>query len=196
MHHSRWQSVKDQRWNWDDNRSYNIIILNSNECKCKCNAIPNTKNWIFGSWTRRNITVCVCVICVFRRNYSSSNVCMCMCMWGGRETGEAGHGRVQTESNKRKNYDKLIQTDRPNDPNAFRTLLCIPFALVRCFDLKMDDRLILKTINLSEVCLCVCVREVHCNRNKNTRFIFKWTLKRQAQLHCSTRFSHWTTSTY
>lgn len=46
------------------------------------------------------------------------------------------------------------------------------------------------------MCVCVCVREVHCNRNKNTCFIFNWTLKRQTQLHCSTRFLHWTIYTY
>lgn len=38
----------------------------------------------------------------------------------------------------------------------------------------------------------MCAGKVHCNWNKNACFMIKWTLKRQAHLHCSILHLHWT----
>lgn len=129
MHHLQWKSEKDQRWNWDDNRSYNIIILSTNvcECKCKCNAIQRIG---YLGHERAEISL---YVCAFRRNYSS-HVCMRMCEW-------------VSERRREQQTEKWWQAHE----NGY-----IPFTFVRCLDLKMDDRLILKTVNLSEVCSCVC----------------------------------------
>lgn len=59
MHHLHWISQRKNNVEIETTTDHTILWLFwiQINCKCKCNAIPNTNNWIFGSWTRRNITL-------------------------------------------------------------------------------------------------------------------------------------------